>query len=104
METKDTLSSCSNSEEQQMQQIQDKAKESCMVSFRKLHSHLKHLSHDNLKGTRIESGFKRAFATLFDSDQQRNKVDTGKVEDAILVTQKALGQNPKSRIQQQIRE
>ncbi|GJT90845.1 hypothetical protein Tco_1079690 [Tanacetum coccineum] len=68
METKDTLSSCSNSEEQQMQQIQDKAKESCMVSFRKLHSHLKHLSHDNLKGTRIESGFKRAFATLFGQD------------------------------------
>ncbi|GJY92541.1 hypothetical protein Tco_0508323 [Tanacetum coccineum] len=31
METKDTLSSCSNSEEQQMQQIQDKAKESCMT-------------------------------------------------------------------------
>ncbi|GJT26267.1 hypothetical protein Tco_0906542 [Tanacetum coccineum] len=30
METKDTLSSCSNSEEQQMQQIQDKAKKSCM--------------------------------------------------------------------------
>ncbi|GKC60820.1 hypothetical protein Tco_1088418 [Tanacetum coccineum] len=68
METKDTLSSCSNSEEQQMQQIQDKAKESCMVSFRQLHSHLKHLSHDNLKGTRIESGFKRAFATLFGQD------------------------------------
>ncbi|GJV49492.1 hypothetical protein Tco_1439704 [Tanacetum coccineum] len=67
METKDTLSSC-NSEEQQMQQIQDKAKKSCMVSFRKLHSHLKHLSHDNLKGTRIESGFKRAFATLFGQD------------------------------------
>ncbi|GJR79764.1 hypothetical protein Tco_0150549 [Tanacetum coccineum] len=39
-----------------------------MVSFRKLHSHLKHLSHDNLKGTRIESGFKRAFATLFGQD------------------------------------
>ncbi|GJS61675.1 hypothetical protein Tco_0656459 [Tanacetum coccineum] len=68
METKDTLSSCSNSEEQQMQQIQDKAKQSCMVSFRQLHSHLKHLSHDNLKGTRIESGFKRAFATLFGQD------------------------------------
>ncbi|GJR64741.1 hypothetical protein Tco_0010806 [Tanacetum coccineum] len=68
METKDTLSSCSNSEEQQMQQIQDKAKKSCMVSFRKLHSHLKHLSHDNLKGTQIESGFKRAFATLFGQD------------------------------------
>ncbi|GJW31717.1 hypothetical protein Tco_0051749 [Tanacetum coccineum] len=68
METKDTLSSCSNLEEQQMQQIQDKAKKSCMVSFRKLHSHFKHLSHDNLKGTQIESGFKRAFATLFGQD------------------------------------
>ncbi|GJV33187.1 hypothetical protein Tco_1393587 [Tanacetum coccineum] len=39
-----------------------------MVSFRKLHSHLKHLSHENLKGTRIESGFKCAFATLFGQD------------------------------------
>ncbi|GKA28888.1 hypothetical protein Tco_0715133, partial [Tanacetum coccineum] len=68
METKDTLSSCSNSEEQQMQQIQDKAKESCMVSFRRLHSHLKLLSNNDLKGTRTESGFKRAFATLFGQD------------------------------------
>ncbi|GJX72391.1 hypothetical protein Tco_0309562 [Tanacetum coccineum] len=68
METKDTLSSCSNSKEQQMQQIQDKAKKSCMVSFRQLHSHLKLLSHDKLKGTRTESGFKRAFATLFGQD------------------------------------
>ncbi|GJU03890.1 hypothetical protein Tco_1114228 [Tanacetum coccineum] len=116
METKDTLSSCSNSEEQQMQQMlkqakilkggclnglstlksnftrileqgitkseferafshifgsdaisKDKAQERCMVSYRQLHSHLKHLSHDNLKGTRIESGFKRAFATLFET-------------------------------------
>nr|GEU38315.1 hypothetical protein [Tanacetum cinerariifolium] len=31
METKDTLPSCSNSEAQQMQQIQDKAKMSCMA-------------------------------------------------------------------------
>ncbi|GJS65045.1 hypothetical protein Tco_0679609 [Tanacetum coccineum] len=31
METKDTLSSCSDSEEQQMQLMQDKAKESCMI-------------------------------------------------------------------------
>nr|GEV11478.1 hypothetical protein [Tanacetum cinerariifolium] len=31
METKDTLPSCSNSEAQQMQQIQDKAKKSCMA-------------------------------------------------------------------------
>ncbi|GKB63003.1 hypothetical protein Tco_0919189 [Tanacetum coccineum] len=68
METKDTLSSCSNSEEQQMQQIQDKAKESCMVSFRQLHSHLKLLLNNDLKGTRTESGFKRAFATLFGQD------------------------------------
>ncbi|GKB62189.1 hypothetical protein Tco_0918375 [Tanacetum coccineum] len=68
METKDTLSSCSNSEEQQMQQIQDKAKKSCMVSFRQLHSHLKLLSNNDLKGTRTESGFKRAFATLFGQD------------------------------------
>ncbi|GJY37566.1 hypothetical protein Tco_0423930 [Tanacetum coccineum] len=30
-ETKDTLSSCSKSEKQQMQQVQDKAKESCMT-------------------------------------------------------------------------
>ncbi|GJX71299.1 hypothetical protein Tco_0308470 [Tanacetum coccineum] len=68
METKDTLSSCSNSEEQQMQQIQDKAKKSCMVSFRQLHSHLKLLSNNDLKGTRTESGFKRAFVTLFGQD------------------------------------
>ncbi|GJT99335.1 hypothetical protein Tco_1094853 [Tanacetum coccineum] len=68
METKDTLSSCSNSEEQQMQQIQDKAKESFMVSFQQLHSHLKLLSNNDIKGTRTECGFKRAFATLFSQD------------------------------------
>ncbi|GJR35504.1 hypothetical protein Tco_1211188 [Tanacetum coccineum] len=68
METKDNLSSCSDSEEQQMQQIQDKAKKSCMISFRRLHSHLKILSNNELKGTRTECGFKRAFATLFGQD------------------------------------
>ncbi|GJW38487.1 hypothetical protein Tco_0064332 [Tanacetum coccineum] len=68
METKDTLPSCSNSEEQQMQQIQDKAKKSCTVSFRQLHSHLKLLSNNDLKETRTECGFKRAFATLFHQD------------------------------------
>ncbi|GJW40119.1 hypothetical protein Tco_0065964 [Tanacetum coccineum] len=36
METKDTLSSYSESEEQQMQLSQDKSKESCMVSFQRL--------------------------------------------------------------------
>ncbi|GKD93923.1 hypothetical protein Tco_1373760, partial [Tanacetum coccineum] len=68
MEKKDTLSSCSESEEQQMQLIQDKSKESCMVSFQQLHSHLKHLSKNDLKGSRTENGFGRAFATLFGQD------------------------------------
>nr|GEY29035.1 hypothetical protein [Tanacetum cinerariifolium] len=68
METKDTLSSCSNSQEQQMQQIQDKAKESCMISFRQLHLHLNLLSNNDLKETQTDSGFKRAFATLFGQD------------------------------------
>nr|GEZ32984.1 hypothetical protein [Tanacetum cinerariifolium] len=68
METKDTLSSCSNSEAQQMQQIQDKAKKSCMVSFRQLHSLLKRLSQNNLQGSQKESGFKRLFATLSGQD------------------------------------
>nr|GEX35893.1 reverse transcriptase [Tanacetum cinerariifolium] len=66
----DTLSSCSNSEAQQMQQIQDKAKKSCMVSFRQLYSHLKRLSQNDLQGSRKESGFKRAFATLSGQDTE----------------------------------
>ncbi|GJX94562.1 hypothetical protein Tco_0349148 [Tanacetum coccineum] len=68
MEKKDTLSSCSESEEQQMQLIQDKSKESCMVSFQRLHSHLKRLSNNDLKGSQTENGFGRAFATLFGQD------------------------------------
>ncbi|GKB27541.1 hypothetical protein Tco_0866942 [Tanacetum coccineum] len=69
METKDTLSLCLNSEEQQMQQIQDKAKKSCMVSFRHTYYYTYNLLHTtNKKGTRTESGFKRAFATLFGPD------------------------------------
>ncbi|GJW34329.1 hypothetical protein Tco_0054361 [Tanacetum coccineum] len=68
MEKKDTLSSCSDSEKQQMQLIQDKSKESCMVSFQQLHSHLKCLSNNDFKGSRTEEGFKRAFATLFGQD------------------------------------
>ncbi|GKC23890.1 hypothetical protein Tco_1026040 [Tanacetum coccineum] len=39
-----------------------------MVSFRQLHSHLKLLSNNDLKGTRTEYGFKRAFTTLFGQD------------------------------------
>ncbi|GKD73174.1 hypothetical protein Tco_1331456 [Tanacetum coccineum] len=41
-----------------------------MVSFRRLHSHLKLLSNNDLKGTRTEFGFKRAFATLFGQDEE----------------------------------
>ncbi|GJX09226.1 hypothetical protein Tco_0199085 [Tanacetum coccineum] len=68
MEKKDTLSLCSDSEIQQMQLLQDKSKESCMVSFQRLHSHLKCLSNNDLKRSRTEEGFKRAFATLFGQD------------------------------------
>ncbi|GJU52414.1 hypothetical protein Tco_1226128 [Tanacetum coccineum] len=54
----------------QLKQMQDNAKENCMVSFRLLHSHLKALSNNDLKRTYFEGGFKRAFATLFDQDFQ----------------------------------
>ncbi|GJZ65606.1 hypothetical protein Tco_0622302 [Tanacetum coccineum] len=45
-----------------------KAKERCMAYFRSLHSHLQVLSKDDLKGTRIEHGFKREFMSLFGYD------------------------------------
>nr|GEV25318.1 hypothetical protein [Tanacetum cinerariifolium] len=70
METKDTLSSCSDSKEQEMQQMQDNAKESCMVSFRLLHSHLTALSSNDSKGACVKGGFERAFVALFDQDIQ----------------------------------
>ncbi|GKA20537.1 hypothetical protein Tco_0700526 [Tanacetum coccineum] len=54
----------------QLQQMQDKANESCTISFRLLHSHLKALLNNDLKGTSIEGGFERAFATLFEQDVQ----------------------------------
>ncbi|GJZ14350.1 hypothetical protein Tco_0549580 [Tanacetum coccineum] len=41
-----------------------------MVTFRQLHSDLKLLSNSDLKGTRTEFGFKRAFATLFGQDEE----------------------------------
>ncbi|GKD81506.1 hypothetical protein Tco_1348345 [Tanacetum coccineum] len=62
----------SNSHESELhplQQMQDKAKESCM-SFRLLHSHLTALSNNDLKGTSIEGGFEREFATIFEQDVQ----------------------------------
>ncbi|GJW71598.1 hypothetical protein Tco_0128515 [Tanacetum coccineum] len=45
-----------------------KAKERCVAYFRSLHSHLQVLSKDDLNGTRIEHGFKRAFMSLFGQD------------------------------------
>ncbi|GJU19119.1 hypothetical protein Tco_1147085 [Tanacetum coccineum] len=68
METKDTLSSCSNSEEQQMQQIQDQTKEVAMVSFTTTSFTPKLRSNNDLQGTRTESGSNVAFATLFGQD------------------------------------
>ncbi|GJY47942.1 hypothetical protein Tco_0437898 [Tanacetum coccineum] len=47
-----------------------KAKERCMAYFRSLHSHLQVLSKYDLKGTRIEHGFKRAFMSLFGQDKE----------------------------------
>ncbi|GKA73135.1 hypothetical protein Tco_0779351 [Tanacetum coccineum] len=41
-----------------------------MVSFRLLHSHLKVLLNNDLKGTRTGHGFTQAFAKLFDQDVQ----------------------------------
>ncbi|GKB19048.1 hypothetical protein Tco_0852971, partial [Tanacetum coccineum] len=63
----------SNSKEREMhqlQQMQDKAKDSCMISFRLLHSHLKAFLNNDLKGTSIEGGFEWAFATLFEQDER----------------------------------
>nr|GFD01269.1 hypothetical protein [Tanacetum cinerariifolium] len=45
-----------------------KAKERCMAYYRSLHSHLQVLSNQDLQGTHIEHGFKRAFMSLFGQD------------------------------------
>nr|GEV77102.1 hypothetical protein [Tanacetum cinerariifolium] len=50
--------------------MQDNSKESCMISFRLLHSHLTALSNNDSKGTCIKGGFERAFVALFDQDIQ----------------------------------
>ncbi|GJX09731.1 hypothetical protein Tco_0199590 [Tanacetum coccineum] len=60
-----------NSEPQDVHAIKykmSKAKERCMAYFRSLHSHLQVLLKDDLKGTRIEHGSKRAFMSLFGQD------------------------------------
>ncbi|GJV69378.1 hypothetical protein Tco_1484887 [Tanacetum coccineum] len=51
-----------------------KAKERCMTYFQSLHSHLQILSKEDLKGTRIEHGFKREFMSLFESSGIESKV------------------------------
>ncbi|GJU88920.1 hypothetical protein Tco_1301343 [Tanacetum coccineum] len=69
METKDTISSCSETKNvQAIKYKMSKAKERCMAYFCSLHSHLQVLSKEDLKGTRIEHGFKRAFMSLFGQD------------------------------------
>ncbi|GKD07270.1 hypothetical protein Tco_1186955 [Tanacetum coccineum] len=69
METKDTIFSCSELKDvHAIKYKMSKTKERCMAYFRSLHSHLQVLSKDNLKGTRIEHGFKRAFMSLFGQD------------------------------------
>nr|GEW39166.1 hypothetical protein [Tanacetum cinerariifolium] len=45
-----------------------KAKERCMAHFCSFQSNLQVLLKDDLKGTRIEHGFKRAFMSLFGQD------------------------------------
>ncbi|GJY98079.1 hypothetical protein Tco_0514989 [Tanacetum coccineum] len=47
-----------------------KAKERCMTYFRPFHLHLQVLSKEDLKGTRIKHGFKRAFLSLFGQDNE----------------------------------
>ncbi|GJR90242.1 integrase, catalytic region, zinc finger, CCHC-type containing protein [Tanacetum coccineum] len=62
-----------NSQERELRklkQLQDNAKESCMVSSQLLHSYLKALSKNDSKGTCIGGGFEQAFATLFEKDVQ----------------------------------
>ncbi|GKE44273.1 hypothetical protein Tco_1471557 [Tanacetum coccineum] len=53
-----------------IKEMESKAKKSCIVYFQLLHSHLKSLSNNDLKGTQTEYGFKLAFVTLFGQDVQ----------------------------------
>ncbi|GJY29777.1 hypothetical protein Tco_0405544 [Tanacetum coccineum] len=51
----------------QLQLMQENAKESCMTSFRLLHSFLQVLSYDESKSMRVSE---RAFMTLFGQDNE----------------------------------
>ncbi|GJX23900.1 hypothetical protein Tco_0228345 [Tanacetum coccineum] len=69
METKYTISSCSKTKHvHALKYKMSKAKERCMAYFCSLDSHLQVLSKEDLKGTRIEHGFKRALMSLFGQD------------------------------------
>ncbi|GJX27015.1 hypothetical protein Tco_0233311 [Tanacetum coccineum] len=60
-----------NSEKKDVHAIKykmSKAKERCMAYFLSLHSYLQVLLKQDLEGTRIEHGFKRAFMSLFGQD------------------------------------
>ncbi|GJS00547.1 hypothetical protein Tco_0317055 [Tanacetum coccineum] len=59
-----------------------------MVSFRRLHSHLKLLSNNDLKGTRTEVNERQIQTT-------EGKVDTGKAVDASLVNTESIGTESK---------
>ncbi|GJZ02206.1 hypothetical protein Tco_0757623 [Tanacetum coccineum] len=62
------------------------SKERCMAYFRSLHSHLQVLSKEDLKGSRLKHGFKRAFMSLFGQD---NDTFTSKELDTSLVVTKS---------------
>nr|GEZ63645.1 reverse transcriptase domain-containing protein [Tanacetum cinerariifolium] len=91
METKDTLSSCSNSEAQQMQQIQDKAKKSCMAILEfhdTLHQHLESVKNSIAERAQL----KREYDSWMNERQMQTteeKVDTSKAMDASSVDTKS---------------
>ncbi|GJU34407.1 hypothetical protein Tco_1182761 [Tanacetum coccineum] len=71
MEMKDTISSCLKPKDvHAIKYTMSKSRERCMAYFRSFHSHLQVLSNQDLKGTRIEHGFKRGFMSLFGQDDE----------------------------------
>nr|GEZ46969.1 hypothetical protein [Tanacetum cinerariifolium] len=73
METKDTLSSCSNSEEQEIQQLQNHAKilkENSLKKLNALQTTIQHLSSSNYS---MYYNFRDAFHRLFEADERTFK-------------------------------
>ncbi|GJT36545.1 hypothetical protein Tco_0926964 [Tanacetum coccineum] len=79
MDTKDTVSSCSVSNDQEMQRLHKKALFSKAIVMEDICSRKENsnsetafsksvLSKEDLKGTRIEHGFKQEFMSLFGQD------------------------------------